>query len=205
MADEDQNPLELDVVARRFAESADALESVRRSLKTLAELQTDEERSRTELRNATSQVYGFVEEAAAAVRGLEESRATVARDTAGMLKALQEAQQKMTEALSAATDLLDGTELKGITESVKANSEAISTIGEGVNVLESKVSEMPDKVNVEIKRVAEFVEANAKAISRVVDRVEALEGKVERDMAELKEKMEMVHAAAKTPLIKRLF
>ena len=42
-------------------------------------------------------------------------------------------------------------------------------------------------------------------IRRVAKSVEALESKVERAMAELKEKMGMVYAAAKTPLIKRLF
>ena len=226
MADENRNPLELDAVVRRFSKSAEALENVRGQLQVLAKLYDAEERVNASLEEASGQVARFVAEAAAILRGLED------------------AQTRVIEVLKSGSALLDGTELKGISESVKANSQAISTIVGGVNALESKVSEMPDKVSVEIKRVAESVEANALAISRVGDRVnaltstvwklpdevgaeikrvvesveanakaisgvygrvEALESKVERDMAELKEKMGMVYAAAKTPLIKRLF
>lgn len=82
--------------------------------------------------------------------------------------------------LKVGADLLDGTELKGITESVNANCEAISEVDGRVEGLESKVAEL-------------------------IGIAGTLQTTIEQDMETLNGKMESVHADVKTPVVKRLF
>ena len=95
MADDGRNPLELDAVVRRFAESAEALASVREQLRVLTELRETEERANEGLQDAAGQVARFTAEAASILKGLED------------------AQTKVAEVLKSGADLLDGTELIG--------------------------------------------------------------------------------------------
>ena len=168
MADEGRNPLELDVVTRRFAESADALANVRGKLEVLAKLYDAEEKANASLQEASGQVERFVAQAAAILRGL------------------QDAQTRVIEALKSGSDLLDGTELKGITESVNANSQAIAKVGDSVRSLASIASEMRD----DFQSVAE----TAKAIANIGGHVTALDTSVSRLSEEAKGIPEAVRA-----------
>ena len=124
MADDGRNPLELDAVVRRFAESAEALASVREQLRVLTELRETEERANASLEETAGQVARFTTEAASILKGLED------------------AQTKVAEVLKSGADLLDGTELKGVGETVRANAESISGVAGRVDALESKVAEL---------------------------------------------------------------
>ena len=52
----------------------------------------------------------------------------------GILKGLEDAQTKVAEVLKSGADLLDGTELKGIAETAKANSQSISNVDSRVDI-----------------------------------------------------------------------
>ena len=163
MVGEGRNPLEFDAVVRRFAESVEALANVREQLRVLTELRETEERANASLQDTAGQVARFTAEAASILKGLED------------------AQTKVTEVLKSGADLLDGTELKGIAETVKANSQSISGVSSRVDALDSKVTEL---INI----------------------VGALQTAIVQDMDGLNGKIESVHADVKTPIIvKRLF
>ena len=119
MVDEGRSALELDAVVRRFAESSEALANVRRQLQVLSELRESEERANSSLQEAAGQVSGFATEAASILKGLEEAQAKVA------------------EVLQSGADLLDGTELKGIAETVKANSQSLSGVDSRIDALDT--------------------------------------------------------------------
>ena len=95
MADDGRNPLELDAVVRRFAESAQALADVKEQLQALSEFREAEERVNASLHETAGQVARFTGQAASILKGLEEAQAMVAA------------------VLQSGADLLDGTELKG--------------------------------------------------------------------------------------------
>ena len=162
MPDEGRNPLEFDAVVRRFAESSEALANIRVQLQALAELRETEEKANASLQETAGQVAQFT------------------ADAAEILKGLEEAQTKVADVLKVGADLLDGTELKGIAESVKANSEAISGVDGRVEGLESKVTEL-------------------------IGIVGNLQTTIQQDMETLSGKIESVHADVKTPMVKRLF
>ena len=162
MPDEGRNPLELDAVVRRFAESTEALSKIRVQLQALTELREAEQRTNASLQETAGQVSQFAAVAAEILKGLEEAQTTVV------------------DVLKVGSDLLDGTELKGIAESVNVNSEAISGVDGRVDGLESKVAEL-------------------------IGIVGTLQATIEQGMETLKGKMESVHADVKTPVVKRLF
>ena len=124
MVDEGRNALELDAVVRRFAESAEALASVRDQLQALKELRESEKRANANLQEAAGQVSGFAAKASS------------------ILNELEEAQTKVAEVLQSGADLLDGTELKGIAETTQANSQSIAGIHSRVDALDARVSEL---------------------------------------------------------------
>ena len=82
--------------------------------------------------------------------------------------------------LKRGADLLDGIELKGIAETVKANSQSISGVHSRADSLDSKVTEL-------IKSVG------------------ALQTRMEQDMDSLNGKIEGVHADVKSPIIVKRF
>ena len=163
MPDESRNPLEFDAVVRRFAESTEALANVREQLQVLNAIREAEESANASLQQTAGQVAHFAAEAGRILKGLEDAQAKVA------------------EVLKIGADLLDGTELKGIAESVKANSQSISGVDSRVDALDSKVTEL----------------------MRIVG---TLQTTVEQGMVSLNQQLEGVHADVKTPIIvKRLF
>ena len=162
MVDEGRNPLEFDAVVRRFAESVEALANVRKQLRVLTELRETEERANESLQEAAGQVARFTNEAASILKGLED------------------AQTKVAEVLKSGADLLDGTELKGIAETVKANSQSISGVHSRVDALDSKVTEL---INI----------------------VGALQTTMGQDMDSLNGKIEGVHTDVKAPIIMKRF
>ena len=127
--------------------------------------------------------------------------------------------------LEIGADLLDGTELKGIAETVKTSSQSISGVDSRVEALDAKVAAVLEigahlLEGTELKGIAETVKTSSQSISGVDSRVEALDAKVTdlisivgalqtamgQDMDSLNEKIESVHADVKTPIIvKRLF
>ena len=163
MVDEGRNALELDAVVRRFAESSEALANIRVQLQTLAELRDSEKRANESLQDAAGQVAGFSAEAASILKGLEDAQAKVA------------------EVLQSGADLLDGTELKGIAEAVKANSQSISEVDSHIDALDAKVTEL-------------------------ISMVGALQTTVEQSTNSLNGRIESVHVDVKNPIIvKRLW
>ena len=163
MVDEGRNPLEFDAVVRRFAESVEALANVRGQLRVLTELRETEEKANASLQDTAGQVARFTAEAASILKGLEE------------------AQTKVAEVLKSGADLLDGTELKGIAETAKANSQSISNVDSRVDALDSKVAEL-------------------------IAMVGTLQTSIRQDVDSLKEDLQSVHTDVKNPIIvKRLF
>ena len=163
MPDENRNPLEFDAVVRRFAESTEALATVREQLQALAELREVEEKATASLQGSAGQVAEFAAEAARVLKGLEDAQATVA------------------EVLKIGADLLDGTELKGIAESVKVNSQSITAVDNRVDALDSKVAEL-------------------------ISTVGTLQTTVEQGLDSLNAQIKDVHAAAIAPkIVKRFF
>ena len=163
MVDEGRNPQEFEAVVRRFAESAEALANVREQLRVLTELRETEEKANASLQDTAGQVARFTAEAATILKGLEE------------------AQTKVAEVLKSGADLLDGTELKGIAATVRANSESIAGVDGRVDALDSKVAEL-------------------------IAMVGTLQTLIRQDVDSLKEHLQNVHTDVKTPIIvKRLF
>ena len=163
MPDESRNPLEFEAVVRRFAESTEALANVREQLQALTELRKVEEEANASLQGSAGQVAQFVAEAARVLKGLEDAQATVA------------------EVLKIGADLLDGTELKGIAESVNANSQSIAAVHQRLDVVDSKVAEL-------------------------IGIVGSLQTTMEQGLDSLNAQIKDVHADVKTPtIVKRLF
>ena len=163
MPDESRNPLEFDVVVQRFAESAEALATIREQLQALAELRKVEEEASASLQGSAGQVAQFTAEAAKVLKGLEDAQATVA------------------EVLKIGADLLDGTALKGIAESVEANSQSLAAVDNRVDALDSKVVEL-------------------------IGIVGTLQSTMEQGLEGLNEQLKDVHADVKTPkIVKRFF
>ena len=163
MVDEGRNPLEFDAVVRRFAESVEALANVREQLRVLSELRETEEKANASLQDTAGQVARFTAEAASILKGLED------------------AQTKAAEVLKSGANLLDGTELKGIAETAKANSQSISNVDSRVDALDSKVAEL-------------------------IAMVGTLQTSIRQDVDSLKEDLQSVHTDVKNPIIvKRLF
>ena len=178
MPDESRNSLELDAVVRRFAESAEALANVRGHLQVLTEIRESEEKANASLQETAGQVADFVSGAAKVLQGLEEAQAKVA------------------EVLKVGADLLDGTEMRGIAESVKGNSESLSGVHGRLDALESQLAElraiaadsratmqqgmdsMVEQVRVvhgKLTEVGESVNSNSQSLSGVHARHDALE------------------------------
>ena len=162
MVDEGRNPLEFEAVIRRFAESVEALANVREQLRVLTELRETEEKANASLQDTAGQVARFTAEAASILKGLED------------------AQTKVAEVLKSGADLLDGTELKGIAETVKANSQSIASVDGRVDGLNSKVAEL-------------------------IAMVGTLQGSIRQDVDSLKKDLQSVHTAAKNPIIVKRF
>ena len=193
MADDGRNPLELDAIVQRFAESAEALASVREQLQVLNELRETEEKANALLEDSAGQLARFTTAAASILKGLED------------------AQTRVAEVLKSGADLLDGTELKGVRETVRANAESISSVASRVDVIDSKVTEL--------KGVGEAVRANAESISGVASHVDALDSKVAQltglldalqttlgqGIDGLNSQIKDVHADVKNPIIVKRF
>ena len=163
MVNEGRNVLEFDAVVRRFAESVEALVNVREQLRVLTELRETEEKANASLQDTAGQVARFTAEAASILKGLED------------------AQTKVTEVLKSGADLLDGTELKGIAETVKANSQSISGVDSRVDALGSKVAEL-------------------------ITMVGTLQTSLRQDVDSLKGDLRNVHTDVKNPkIVKRFF
>ena len=186
MADESRNPLELDVVVRRFTESADALSNVREQLQILTRLGEAEERTNASLRQTAQEVARFAAEAAKALKGLEE------------------AQTRASEVLKTGADLLDGTALKGIEESVKANAQSIARMEKRVESLDS---ELVSGVRT-LQEITESVKGNAQGISRANSRIDTIESRVSEltaMMEVIQADIKRVHADVKEPIIVKRF
>ena len=110
----------------------------------------------------------------------QDRSARFTNEAASILKGLGDAQTKVAEVLKSGADLLDGTELKGIAETVKANSQSISGVDSRVDALDSKVTEL---INI----------------------VGALQTTMGQGMDSLNGKIESVHADVKTPIIVKRF
>lgn len=162
MADDGRNPLELDAVARRFVESTEALANVREQLQVLTELRETEEKANASLQDSAGQVARFAAEAASILKGLED------------------AQTKVAEVLKSGADLLDGTELKGIGETVRGNAESISGVASRVDSLDSKVAELTSLID-------------------------ALQNMQEQGIEGLNAQLKQVNADVKTPIIVKRF
>ena len=163
MVDKNRNPLEFDAVVQQFADAAEALTKVKEQLHDLANLREAEQEANSSLQETAGQVANFAAEAAKSLKGLED------------------AQKKVVEVLKVGADLLDGTELKRIVESVKAHSQSISGVQSRVDALESKVTEL-------------------------ISVADALQNTVESGIKNLSEEIKSVHVDVKTPIIvKRLF
>ena len=163
MVDEGRNSLEFDAVVRRFAESAEALANVREQLRVLTELRETEEKTNASLQDSAGQIARFTAAAAS------------------ILKELEEAQTKVAEVLKSGADLLDGTELKGIAEAVRANSESISGVDKRVDSLDSRVSEL-------------------------IAMVATLQTSIQQNVDSLHEDLQSIHTDVNNPIIvKRLF
>ena len=124
MADESRNPLEFDAVVQKFAESTEALASVREQLRTLAELREAEEKTNASLQQASERIAGFTAKAAEILAGLEE------------------AQTRVIDVLKSGAELIDSNELKGMPEIVRKSTRSISGVDSRVDALESKVTEL---------------------------------------------------------------
>ena len=141
----------------------EALANVREQLRVLTELRETEEKANASLQDTAGQVARFTAEAASILKGLED------------------AQTKVAEVLKSGADLLDGTELKGIAETAKANSQSISNVDSRVDALDSKVAEL-------------------------IAMVGTLQTSIRQDVDSLKEDLQSVHTDVKNPIIvKRLF
>lgn len=163
MVDDSRNPLELESVVRRFAESGDALAGVRAQLQALSEFRESEERVNGSLHDAAEQVARFVSQAATILEGLEEAQGRVAA------------------VLQSGANLLDGTELREISDTGKANALAISSIGQRVEGLEHNISTLTELVT-------------------------ALQTALGQHFQDLHVRVDRVHEAAQTPVIvKRLW
>ncbi len=128
MVDERRNPLELEAVVRRFADSAESLANVREQLRILTELRDSEERAKENLHDSAEQVSLFVVQAASVLRALEDAMA------------------KITEVLNVGGDLISGAELRGITGGVEANAVSIAQVDGRVDALDAKVMELAANV-----------------------------------------------------------
>lgn len=163
MADEKPNQLEFDVVVRSFSEAVESLANVRDQLRVLTDLRETEEKAEASLRDAAGQVARFAAEAATILKGLED------------------AQTKVAEVLKSGADLLDGTELKGIAETVNANSRSIAAVDGRVDALDSKVADL-------------------------IETVGALQTSMQLGVEGLKADLQGLHEDVKEPIIvKRLF
>lgn len=162
MVDEGRNPLEFDAVVRRFAESVEALANVREQLRVLTELRETEEKANASLQDTAGQIERFTAQAAS------------------ILKALEDAQTMVAEVLKSGADLLDGTELKGISEVVRANSVSISGVDSRVDSLDSKVSEL-------------------------ISMVGTLQASSQQNVDSLHEDLQSIHTDVKKPIIVKRF
>lgn len=163
MADEKPNQLEFDVVVRSFAEAVESLANVRDQLRVLTDLRETEEKAEASLRDAAGQVARFAAEAATILKGLEDAQTTVA------------------EVLKSGADLLDGTELKGIAETVNAHSLSIASVDGRVDARDSKVADL-------------------------IETVGALQTSMQLGVEGLKADLQNVHEDVKEPIVvKRLF
>ncbi len=205
MPDESRQALELDAVGRRFAESTEALSSIREHLRVLAELRQSEETSNARLQEASEYVKGFVAEAAK------------------VLQEMEAAQGKVVEVLKAGADLLDGTELRGIAESVKSNSESLSGVNARVDGLEASLDRLNGMVGefraaVEERMVdvagdirglrqelREMRESEAKAAMETASALVTLQNGVDQGIERLDDGIRSVQADVKTPIIVKRF
>ena len=162
MVDDARRPLGFDAVVRRFAESAETLTDVRNQLSAMIQRREAEESATASLQETAEHVSQFAAEAATILKGLEE------------------AQAKVVDVLTVGADLLDGTELKAIAETVKENSRAISGIDGRIDALDTKVTEL-------------------------ISAVASLQTAMEQDVDGLHGKLETIHEDVKTPIVKRLF
>ncbi len=169
MADESRNPLELDVVVQKFAESAEALADVREQLRVLAELRETEEKANVSLQETAEQVAGFASRAADILEGLEEAQSSVA------------------EVLKIGADVLTRSELKGMAETVKSNSQSISGVDSRVVALDEKVTYLDTKV------------------SELGTLVRDLQTSIRHEVDGLSEKLENIHSDVREPVVRRLF
>ena len=129
MTNESRNPLELEAVVRRFAESTEALANIRAQLQELTAIRDTGESANASLRETAGQVAHF------------------AAETGRLLNGLEDAQGRLVEALNVSADLVYGTEFKEMAESVRANSQSISGIDNRVEALESIIVELLQTVS----------------------------------------------------------
>ena len=149
-------------VVQKFAESVEALANVREQLRVLTELRETEEKANASLQDTAGQIERFTAQAAS------------------ILKALENAQTMVVEVLKSGADLLDGTELKGISEAVRANSESISGVDSRVDSLDSKVSEL-------------------------ISMVGTLQASSQQNVDSLHEDIQRIHTDVKKPIIVKRF
>ena len=162
MVDGSRNPLELESVVRRFAESAEALVGVRAQLQALSEFRETEERLNGSLQDAAEQTARFVSKATTILEGLEE------------------AQDKVAAVLQSGADLLDGTELQAIADTVRANAQAITSLDQRVDGLENNIASL-------------------------IELVGALGTAVGQNFEGLNVKVDRVHEAAQAPVVVKRF
>ena len=149
MTTEDRNPLDLDAVVKRFAESASALTKVKRQLEELAKLRENEEQATASLQVAADKIGQFV------------------IDAATILASLEDVQVKAAKVLEAGAELIYATELKEIAETVKANSQSIMGVNERVKALDSKLAEVVGSIGT----LQDGMEQNYRALNERLDAV----------------------------------
>ena len=162
MANENRSALEFDAVVRRFGESSEALANIRENIQVLSKLQETEEEANTSLQGAAQEIARFANEAATVLKGLEDTQAQVA------------------DVLRRGTDLINGTELREIKESLHSNAQSISSVNNRINALDSKLGEL-------------------------IASVAALQTSANENAEAMKQNLQNVHTDVKNPIIVKRF
>ena len=170
------NSLDLDVVAKKFAEAEESLIKVKSHLDSISELKQLEENNSKSLVDAANQVSDFVKSASTAIEELNS------------------AQQKVAEILKSASDILDGTDLKEIIDSLGNVSKKVDLIEKNA-VSDTDVRNLASKIDSLSTTFTSFQFTSTNSFNEIISKIE----KMQKDMTE-------IHRDVKRPtIVKRLF